>query len=148
MALGLSSIILGIKGASEHQELCCHNRYTFLIRWPEHCKLAISFDQVHCSLIPSNKFLLLTSSSFFGRLYYLYTAFSNASIIYQGLHGTLTLCLFSSPPLSITCLQCLAVGVVEGWNPPVAVPSLSSDTTPLWAALRSWDTHTHKHRYN
>jgi len=24
----------------------------------------------------------------------------------------------------------------------VAVPSLSSDTTPLWAALRSWDTHT------
>ena len=94
----------------------------------------------HCSLIPSNKFLLLTSSSFFGRLYYLYTAFSNASIIYQGLHGTLTLCPFSSPPLSITCLQCLAVGVVEGWNPPVAVPSLSSDTTPLWAALRSWDT--------
>ena len=51
-----ASIILGIIGASEHQELCWHNRYTFLIRWPEHCKLTISFDQVHCSFIPSNKF--------------------------------------------------------------------------------------------
>ena len=35
----------GIMGAPEHQELCWHNnRYTFLIRWPEHCELTISFD--------------------------------------------------------------------------------------------------------
>ena len=44
--LGFGSIISGIIGGSELQELCWHNRHTFLIRWPEHCKL-ISFDQVH-----------------------------------------------------------------------------------------------------
>ena len=57
-----ASIILGMIGAPEHQELYWHNRHTFLIRWPEHCKLAIYFNQVHCSLIPSNKFLLFTAS--------------------------------------------------------------------------------------
>ena len=45
-----ASIILGIIGAPEHQELCWHYRYTFLIRWPEHCKLAISFDRVLSSV--------------------------------------------------------------------------------------------------
>ena len=37
-----ASIMLGILGAPEHQELCWLNWYTSLIRWPEHCKLAIS----------------------------------------------------------------------------------------------------------
>ena len=45
-----ASIILGIIGAPEHQELCWHNRYTFLIRWPECCKLANSFDRVLSSV--------------------------------------------------------------------------------------------------
>ena len=34
-----ASIILGIISVSEHQELCWHNRYTFLIRWPEHANV-------------------------------------------------------------------------------------------------------------
>ena len=71
-----ASIILGIVGASEHEELCWYVQYTFLIRWPEYCKLAISFDQVHCSLIPSNKFMFTARIVFRG----LHTAFSNARI--------------------------------------------------------------------
>ena len=29
-----ASIILGVIGASEHQELCWHNRNNFMISWP------------------------------------------------------------------------------------------------------------------
>ena len=65
-----ASIILGIIGVPEHQKLCWHNRYTFLIRWSEHCILAISFDQVHCILI-------LRKRIFFRGLH---AAFSNARI--------------------------------------------------------------------
>ena len=75
--LDYAIIILGIIGAPEHQELCWNTRYTFLIRWPEHCKLAMSFDQMHCSLIPSNKFLMFTTIIFFRGLH---TANNNARI--------------------------------------------------------------------
>ena len=39
LPLGGLCLILGIIGAPENQQLCWHNRYTFLIRWPEHCNL-------------------------------------------------------------------------------------------------------------
>ena len=61
--LGLGSIILGIIGAPEHQELCWHSRYTFLIRWPEHCKIAISFSTVHVASFPVTSFLCLQQES-------------------------------------------------------------------------------------
>ena len=76
--MNCASIILGIIGAPDIKN------YAGIVGTlyrsgghAEQCKLAISFDQVHCSLIPNNKFLMFTARIVFRGLH---TAFSNARI--------------------------------------------------------------------
>ena len=72
-----ASIILGIIGAPVHQELSWHNVYMHFPDQVARTLHAISFDQVHCSLIISNKFLMFTSRTCFRGQH---TTFSNAGI--------------------------------------------------------------------
>ena len=60
-----------------------HNRYTFMIRWLEHCKLKLSFNQMHSSLTPSNKFLMFTARIFFRGLHTAWVATFSWKILWM-----------------------------------------------------------------
>ena len=58
-----ASIILGIVGASEHEELCWYVEYTFLIRCPEHCKLASLSTKCTVASFPVASFFYVYSKN-------------------------------------------------------------------------------------
>ena len=78
MLLDYASIILGIIGVPERQELCWHIRYTFLISWPNIANLQTLSIKCTVALLPVHVTSICPQqeSSFGG----LHTTFSNTKI--------------------------------------------------------------------